>query len=346
MKKKDTEAAILQDAIDAFERTTNFKAYLADNLTNYTPLNLNDIKIRLTVNNEDIFLRGEVKNNINQANYFAAIHQPQLFWNENQLLITRYVTPTMADTLRDMNIQFIDTTGNVYLNDPPVYIFIKGNRLHAKYHPERLGRAFQPTGLRVLFALLCNPGLENAPMRKIAEKANVALGTVGLAIRNLKEMDYIIDMGKRGRRLVNKKKLLERWVVAYPEKLRPKLLKGHYRAQRFNWWEYVDIEDYNAFWGGETAAAKLTKYLKPQVATIYVGPNTGRLLLDNRIKKDPKGDIELRRIFWNFNIDWLYRNLVHPILIYADLLATGDPRNVETANVIYEQELLKFIGKN
>ena len=100
------------------------------------------------------------------------------------------------------------------------------------------------------------------------------------------------------------------------------------------------------FGGGETAAAKLTKYLKPQVVTIYVGPNTGRLLLDNRIKKDPKGDIELRRIFWNFNIDWLYRNLVHPILIYADLLATGDPRNVETANVIYEQELLKFIGKN
>lgn len=55
--------------------------------------------------------------------------------------------------------------------------------------------------------------------------------------------------------------------------------------------------NYNAYWGGETAAAKLTNYLKPEIATVYVGPTTNKLLIDNRIRKDPAGDIELRRIF-------------------------------------------------
>ena len=32
-----------------------------------------------------------------------------------------------------------------------------------------------------------------------------------------------------------------------------------------------------------------------------------------------------------------YEDLVHPILIYADLLATGNERNIETAKMIYDK---------
>ena len=102
--------------------------------------------------------------------------------------------------------------------------------------------------------------------------------------------------------------------------------------------------------GGEVAAAYLTKYLKPKVVTIYA-KEPGRIALAHRLRKKPDGNVEILKIFWNF--EHLrqptlrdYTDLVHPILIYADLMATGDARNIETAEIIYEQQLAYFIEKN
>jgi len=337
---------ILREALDAFEKATKIKAYLVDDMIQYAPPDVGKIIIQINVNDEDIFIEGEIKPNITDMNYAAVINQLNTNRDYKPVLITRYVTPLMADHLRDVDIQFIDTAGNVFLNYPPLYIFVKGNKVPKEFRPERQVRAFQPTGLQVLFALMCNPGLENAPMRQIAAKANVALGTVGWVMRDLRQLAFIIELGRRGRRLVKKEKLLERWVTAYPEKFRPKQLIGRYRAKEFNWWKNAKLNNYNAYWGGETAAAKLTNYLKPEIVTVYIGPKANKLLIDNRIRKDPAGDIELRRIFWNFEFEEPYHDFVHPILIYADLLATGDPRNIETANVIYEREFFRFIREN
>ena len=150
-------------------------------------------------------------------------------------------------------------------------------------------------------------------------------------------------MGKRGRRLANKAKLIERWVTTYPELLRPKLVLGRYRAVDRDWWKHAPFQNFQAWWGGEVAAAKLTKYLKPEQVTIYIKGKPAELLLTNKLKKDPNGDVELLEAFWQINYDWPHTELAPPLLIYADLLATGDARNIETAMMIYEQELAGLI---
>ncbi len=68
----------------------------------------------------------------------------------------------------------------------------------------------------------------------------------------------------------------------------------------------------------------LTEYLKPEKITIYTRQPLGDLMLKNKIRKDPKGNIEVFEVFWKFEYEWTYKNLVPPILIYADLMATGD----------------------
>jgi len=50
------------------------------------------------------------------------------------------------------------------------------------------------------------------------------------------------------------------------------------------------------------------------------------------------------RKFWKFEPDWGYPNVTPPILIYADLLATADARNIETAKIIYDKEIARLIG--
>ena len=98
--------------------------------------------------------------------------------------------------------------------------------------------------------------------------------------------------------------------------------------------------------GGETAAAILTNYLKPERVTIYAKRPLGRLILQNRLIRDPQGNIDLLEAFWGTGYNWHPFNLAHPILIYADLLATGDPRNIEPANLLYDQELQKFLRED
>ena len=266
-----------------------------------------------------------------------------------QIIVLPQVTANMADELRQDGIQFLDTAGNGFINQPPLYLFVKGNKAANVSPTPATPRAFKQTGLRVLYALLCNPGLENETYRVIAEKTQVALGMVNWVVKDLIELGFLFEVGAgraRQLRLVEKERLLERWVTAYAEQLRPKLLLGRYRGAE-GWWQQAQLDPEQALWGGDVAAAKLTNYLKPQLVTIYVERDqAGLILLPNRLKKDPEGEVELLARFWQPGTIPPHGDSVHPLLIYADLMVTGNQRNIETARMIYDQHLLQLVRED
>lgn len=53
---------------------------------------------------------------------------------------------------------------------------------------------------------------------------------------------------------------------------------------------------------------------------------------------DPKGNIQIYRKFWK-DPNWDQQHLAPPLLIYADLVVTGDSRNLNTASLIHHQYL-------
>lgn len=345
MIRKNIENEILQYAIEAFKKNVALPVEI-EKEAEVTVQNLKiDRLLRIMVQGTELRFYAEVKTNITKAGIGLILLQKAKFPYQI-LLVTRYVTAQMAEWLKQDNIQFIDTAGNTYINQPPLYIFVKGNKPLDIFCHAPLKRAFRPSGLRVIYAFLCNPGLENKTYRNIAEVADVALGTVSWIIRDLKEMGYLLDMGKRGYKLIKKEDLLNRWVINYPEKLRPKLVLGHFRGS-YDWWKQKTLNPIYAQWGGEVAAAKLMKYLKPQVITIYTTlQQLNPLLIENRLKKDPEGDIEILNRFWVPLEMWQHEDMVHPILIYADLMATGNKRNIETARMIYEKYLIRHIRED
>lgn len=265
------------------------------------------------------------------------------------VMIIPQVTADMADRLRDDDTQFMDSAGNCFINQPPLYLFIKGNKLQGVVKAPAVGRAFKQTGLRVLYALLCNPGLENETYRAIAAKTDVALGMVNWVLNELNELGYLVETGKgraRHIRLIGKEKLLERWITGYAEQLRPKLLMGRYRGAD-GWWQKAVLKPEKAQWGGEVAAGKLTDYLKPQTITVYVDKdNPEAVLIQNRLKKDPEGDVELLHRFWQPDTIVPHGEAVHPILVYADLMATGNQRNIETARILYDEHIVQLIRED
>ncbi|MDD5115322.1 MAG: type IV toxin-antitoxin system AbiEi family antitoxin [Methylobacter sp.] len=263
------------------------------------------------------------------------------------LIVADYVNPKLAERLKEQDIWFLDTVGNAYINQKPVFVFIRGNKPTEKPVIRTLGRAFQPTGLKIIYTFLCNPELVNAPYREIARTAGVALGTVGWVMTDLNELGHLVDMGNRGRRLKDKQRLLERWIIAYSEKLRPKLQTGRYKAPNPSWWQTAALHNLQAYWGGEVAADKLTHYLKPEIITLYVMEKwAAKLKITNQLRKDPDGDVEILNAFWDVESEKNRKDIVNPILIYADLMATGDPRNIETAQIIYEQKLAQHFRED
>lgn len=300
----------------------------------------------------------ELKRWAQQANLGALANQIQTLPKKG-MLVADYVNPNMADKLRELDIPFIDTVGNAYINELPLYIFIKGLKANVKGHYivpataviKGRGRAFQAAGIKMLYAFMRDPELVKAPYRDIVNITGVAQGTVGWVINDLKQGGYLVGRDKQHRRLTNKKHLLDKWVDAYLEKLRPKLFLGTFATENEYWWKELDnkIVDYGARWGGELAAAKLTGHLKPEKITIYL-PKEGdnKLLIDNRFRKDPNGNIEVYRAFWGADEDdrIKFNDIVDPIIVYADLLAAGDPRNLETARILYDKKLAGFIEED
>ena len=259
------------------------------------------------------------------------------------ILITRYVQPQIAKILRELNIQFIGTAGNAYINDPPNFIFIRGNKtqqpIDRKPEEGMLGRA----GIHVIFALLCKRELCNAPYRDIATQALVALGTVAGVMKDLRVQGFLVEDKEKQHRLIRKKELFDKWMTAYAEKLRPKILIGRYKATKPDFWQQAEIDRFDAQWGGEVAAYRLTHYIKPEIVTIYTRKPIHNLTLDLKLRQDKNDDIELRERFWKCENPELDKTIVPPILVYADLMATGDTRNIETAKTIYSDYIQRTL---
>jgi len=342
--EKMKENEFLQLALEAFRNNLPGHAEIKNIKPLRAPRLRADYLLRIVIKGKEIRYYAEIKANVTKADKLLLMMRKGEF-DHPLLLVTKYINTQLAEELKQNGTEFIDTAGNAFINQPPLYIFVKGNKPDMVQAPP-LKRAFKPAGLKVIYAFLCNPGLENKTYREIAAETGVALGTVDWIMRELKELGFLLDMGKRGQRLIQKKNLLQRWVTAYPEQLRPKLTLGRFRGE-YGWWQQKTLDPFKAQWGGEVAAAKLTQYLQPQIITIYATPQElDQLLIKNRLKRDQTGDVEILKRFWKPAEIWKYEDLVHPILIYADLLATGNERNIETAKMIYDQHIVQLIRED
>jgi hypothetical protein len=112
-----------------------------------------------------------------------------------------------------------------------------------------------------------------------------------------------------------------------------------FAAPAADWWKGVDLRTQQAVWGGEVAAYHLTGYLDPEQLTIY-SAKPEVLILKHRLRPDPNGAIEVLDTFWPLTEESDAASAtVPPLLVYADLMASADPRNIDTAQRIRAQYL-------
>jgi hypothetical protein len=268
------------------------------------------------------------------------------------LLLTDYVTPQVAEQLQALKQPFVDGSGNAYLFGPGLYVYVAGRKPTGTAVKTNEAGALTVTGLKIHFALLCDLTLVEQPLREIARAAGVALGAVSAAMDTLQKAG-LIRVNGRTRSILATKTVLDHWAYDYARKLRPKTLVARYRTENFAHWKDWSIDSAVAQWGGEPAADLLTHYLTPGILTLYAEKMPPRLIVEQRMHlsddPNPNGTIELRKPYWGSLRDPLIatkltatlaeHRTVWTVLVYADLLASGEARNIETAGIVYERYL-------
>lgn len=306
-----------------------FQEKLADNRTDGT--------LTIFFNNRNTHWMVEVKKEIREHQLLHIFDLKAM--HEKLLIIAYYIPPLIRKRLQDNDIAYLDLAGNTYLKDGELFIYIEGNK---RIQPmiSYKNRAFTKTGLKVIFAMLIYPELINNTYRDIANKVGIALDTVHKTLNGLKQLGYIIHIDKQRKKIIHINELFNKWIPEYNTTLKPKLYIGKFKflnPEDYNTWQKIQLKN-TTQWGAEPAAYLLTKYLNPEIFTIYTAGKMMDLIKTYRLVPDEDGNVEIYQKFWQDNTG--NDHIVPAELVYADLVNTGNQRNIETAKLIYD-ELLK-----
>lgn len=327
MKK---EKYILDEAVISLFKYTNIQAVVKDGRLRYDAF--------LRIANEEFVV--EIKAEVTKGNKGIVLASLKETSRENNLpiiLITKYIPSDIAKEYVAEGINYLDVAGNCNIRQHNLVLLVEGKKIEraAKVNQPR---AFQEAGIKLIFLFLVDPAKAQLTYRELAELANISLGSVGTIMQELIDLNFILKT-KQTMKLKNTKELLNRWIPAYHDVLRPRLLMKQMRFVRpesYTKWKEIDLNypDGLAYWGGEPGANLLTNYLHPGIFTIYTYRNW-QSFKEFGLVPDETGNVEVLTIFWGPQTC----AGIPPVLIYADLMSSGSDRNIETANMILKNEL-------
>lgn len=259
------------------------------------------------------------------------------------MLIAGKIYPDVKEILRQNHVTYLEANGNISLQHDDLFIWVDSNK-PITIKAGRNNRAFTKTGLKVLLHFLMNDNFLNMPYREIADLTGTSLGNVTNVMNALKEAGYLATLPSGGYKLTNKKLLLDRWVAAYEQLLKPIIEIGTFKfinEQDHQNWRRVPLENRKSMWGAQAGAHLLTGQLRPHDLVIYSNESRNDIINHYRLVRDNDGYIKVYQKFWNY--DDYRSNIAPPILIYADLLNIGDGNAMEAAKRIYDDFLKEKI---
>ena len=323
---------IIVMAVENLNRNAQIKANWKD-----TPGKEMDGAITVKIAKQTIKLQIEVKQELRQHQVKQlekmALEYPPF------MIVAKHILPKIKEELRQKNIAYLEANGNIWLQQNGMVLWLEGQK-PITVEKGKGNRAFTKTGLKVVFQFLLNEQFINMPYREIAAQTEVGLGNINYVMNGLKEMGFLIKLNKDQYKLTNKKELLNKWMVAYEERLKPALKTGTFRflkEEDFTNWKKLPIRKGKTWWGGEPAGDLFTNFLRPAELTLYTTETRNELIKNYRLIPDEIGNVKAYKKFWQH--DEVNDNVVPPLLVYADLINTNDRRCMETAQKIYDEFL-------
>jgi hypothetical protein len=252
-----------------------------------------------------------------------------------RLVLARYVPAAIGEQFVNAGISFADDPGNIHLRLGSEYNWtVLGRR-----EPPRLPEADRttPATIQLLFQFAVDPKSATWTVRDLARAAGISKTKVAQLRRQFIREQILA--GESEFRMTPE--ISDRLVSGYGQLLRPKLLLGRYRYPDSSVDQFLarlsestqEQKMSYALTGGPAAEAMQHFYHGPEVPVFLNLPDTGiqralRLLPDRTgpvVVLKPFGQV----VYWQ---EFDGRMVAPPWLVYAELLASADPRAREAAD--------------
>lgn len=246
----------------------------------------------------------------------------------NPLMLADRIGPAAADAMRNAQVNFLDVAGNIHLELQSLLIDIRGRRVPAAAY--RSQSSSRPTNLfsmkrsQVIMALLAWPYLRKASVRALADASGVSHGQ---AYETLGAMETSGFFDLESRTLLQGGLLLDSWAAAYPSGLGASRRFETFRGELSHPLKAPEA----IFISGARA---MDGYLRGvDQLTVYTNGDPGRLAYANRWTTSGVRNVQVGRTFWEVpSAENRFDIAIAPSpIVYADLLASGEPRQREAA---------------
>lgn len=251
------------------------------------------------------------------------------------ILVLESASKVMREKLRELGIHYLEMSGNAFVSSANFYLFIDTNK-KVKLEETDSSSAFSSAGLKVIYQLLNSSHAIQYTYRELGEMAGVSIDTVGRVYRELVRDKYLVKIDNRSYKILDYDRLFLDWVTVFNKILRPKLKKRSFRSVGHPSVRSLFELYFDGKIGGELAAEQLSARNIAEKATIYTKGSFVELAKELGLRPDAEGPITLMEQFWN-NAAESSERLVGLPLVYADLMADPNPRNLQLAKSIYHE---------
>jgi hypothetical protein len=328
MKEND----IVHIALENLLQNTGITAMWNENATDGL-----DGALYITIDDHTVELNVAVRNELRNHQLPALFEQAAR--NGNLMVVANHIFPKIKEALRQHDIAYLETNGNIWLKKNGILLWIDTQK-PVQTKKSKGNRAFTKTGLKVVLHFLLHEQDINLPYRDIAAITEVGLGNINYIMTSLHEMGFLLKVGGKQYKLINQRQLLDKWMTAYAERLRPALNIGTFRFLKqddFLNWKNLPLKENNTWWGGEPAGDILTNYLRPEILTLYTTETRNEIIKNYRLIPDENGKVKVFKKCWS--TDEANSSTAPPLLVYTDLMNEGDRRCLEAAKKIYDEYL-------
>ncbi len=278
------------------------------------------------------------------------------------ILFAPYIASPTAHRFASHNLNFVDLAGNCRLalgNER--FAMIEGRRPVRDMESKR---GIGVPGYRVMFELLASEAARRLPIRELASRAGAGKSSTAVALRRLEEAGLLLRT-QAGIRVTRPRELFERWLVGQLDHVMPRTLAGRFRTAetdplKFETKAEAALSEYSEVlqagiessqtpaqspiefaWGGTAAAWRMHHYFRGTDTILHVSQLPPSLA--NRLGLLPSMIGNLKIYEHGTIAQTAFRGTVsramHPMLVYSDLIASGEERSMQTAEMIRKEFL-------
>jgi hypothetical protein len=279
---------------------------------------------------------------------------------KNLMVFAPLVARGLSERFAANHVNFVDLAGNCHVDVAGRYFaHVEGRKVAVRAASLRALRA--PT-YRVLFALLVESRLLQAPARLLADAAGGVSPQTALDARKMLFQRGFLNGDPARPTWAQDGRLgtLELFVSGFANTLLPSLALGRFRLRDahsgaggnglLNGGTDVmeraltgPLRESAWRWGGGAAAERLTDVPRNEKLTLYLARASDARLVDLALEPDPDGEIMMVERPCALAFESSHPDTIHPLLAYAELVGERDARSIQGARALHARYVAALV---